>query len=87
MYLIITKKGFESYGWNFIEINGHNVKQIDTAIKKAHRSKKPTLICKTIVMGHLIKLVSHLHGAPLGDDEIKLVRKNLNGHMLHFEIP
>ena len=36
------KKRFESYGWNFIEINGHNEKQIDTAIKKAHRSNKPT---------------------------------------------
>ena len=44
------KKRFESYGWNFIEINGHNEKQIDTAIKKAHKSKKPTLIsCKTII--------------------------------------
>ena len=29
------KKRFESYGWNFIEINGHNEKQIDNAIKKA----------------------------------------------------
>ena len=37
------KKRFESYGWSFIDINGHNEKQIDTAIKKAHKSKKPTL--------------------------------------------
>ena len=41
------KKRFESYGWNFIEINGHNEKQINFAINKAHKSKKPTLIsCK-----------------------------------------
>ena len=35
------KKRFESYGWNFIEINGHNYKQISNAIKKASKSNKP----------------------------------------------
>ena len=82
------KKRFESYGWNFIEINGHNEKQIDTAIKKAHRSNKPTLIsCKTIIgYGSPNKSgKSSSHGAPLGDEEIKLVRKNLNGLMLHLK--
>ncbi|MEC8074369.1 MAG: transketolase, partial [Pseudomonadota bacterium] len=84
------KKRFESYGWNFIEINGHNVKQIDTAIKKAHRSKKPTLIsCKTIIgYGSPNKAgKSSSHGAPLGDDEIKLVRKKLKWPYAPFEIP
>ena len=33
------KKRFESYGWNFIEINGHNEKQINLAIKKSQKSK------------------------------------------------
>ena len=28
------KKRFEAYGWGFIEINGHNEKQINSAIKK-----------------------------------------------------
>ena len=82
------KKRFESYGWNFIEINGHNEKQIDTAIKKAHKSNKPTLIsCKTIIgYGSPNKSgKSSSHGAPLGDEEIKLVRKNLNGLMLHLK--
>ena len=44
------KKRFESYGWNFIEINGHNEKQINFAINKAHKSNKPTIIsCKTVI--------------------------------------
>ena len=34
------KKRFESYGWNFLEINGHNEKQISSAIRKASKSKK-----------------------------------------------
>ena len=44
------KKRFESYGWNFLEINGHTEKQILKAINKASKSKKPTVIsCKTII--------------------------------------
>ena len=84
------KKRFESYGWNFIEINGHNEKQIDNAIKKAHKSNKPTLIsCKTIIgYGSPNKSgKSSSHGAPLGDDEIKLVRKKLKWPYPPFEIP
>ena len=38
------KKRFEGYGWNFMEINGHNEKQISKAISKAISSNKPTLI-------------------------------------------
>ena len=84
------KKRFESYGWNFLEINGHNEKQINAAIKKANKSNKPTLIsCKTVIgFGSPNKSgKSSSHGSPLGEDEIKLVRKKLNWSHLPFEIP
>ncbi len=84
------KKRFESYGWNFLEINGHNEKQIDSAIKKAHKSNKPTLIsCKTIIgFGSPNKSgKSSSHGSPLGEDEIALVRKKLKWPHPSFEIP
>tara|TARA_B100000378_G_scaffold276586_1_gene274911 strand:- start:350 stop:2125 length:1776 start_codon:yes stop_codon:yes gene_type:complete len=84
------KKRFESYGWSFQEINGHNYKQIFNAIKKAAKSKKPSIIsCKTIIgFGSPNKSgKASSHGSPLGDDEIKLVRKKLKWKHEPFEIP
>ena len=84
------KKRFEGYGWSFQEINGHNYKQISKAIEKANKSKKPTIIsCKTIIgFGSPNKSgKASSHGAPLGEDEINLVRKKLGWKSKPFEIP
>jgi len=84
------KKRFESYGWSFQEINGHNFKEIFNAIKKATKSKKPSIIsCKTIIgFGSPNKSgKASAHGAPLGDDEIKLVRRKLKWKHGPFDVP
>ena len=84
------KKRFESYGWNFLEINGHNEKQISKAITKASKSNKPTIIsCKTVIgFGSPNKSgKASSHGSPLGNDEIALVRKKLKWNNKPFEIP
>jgi transketolase len=84
------KKRFESYGWNFLEVNGHNEKQISKAISKASKSNKPTLIsCKTVIgFGSPNKSgKASSHGSPLGEDEITLVRKKLKWNNKPFEIP
>ena len=84
------KKRFEGYGWSFQEINGHSYKQISKAIEKANKSKKPTIIsCKTIIgFGSPNKSgKASSHGAPLGEDEINLVRKKLGWKSKPFEIP
>ena len=84
------KKRFESYNWDYIEIDGHDEKQIFKALKKVQKAKKPTVIsCKTkIGYGSPNKSGSaSAHGSPLGDKEINLVRKKLKWKYKPFEIP
>ena len=84
------KKRFNSYGWDYIEIDGHNEKKIFNALKKVQRAKKPTVIsCITkIGFGSPNKSGSEkAHGSPLGENEVKLVRKKLNWLHEPFIIP
>ena len=84
------KKRFFSYGWNFIDIDGHNEKQIFKALKKAQNSNRPVVIsCKTTIgYGSPNKSgKASSHGSPLGEDEIKLVRKNLGWPHKAFHVP
>ncbi len=84
------KKRFQSYGWDYILVDGHNENQIYRALKRVQKAKKPTVIsCKTkIGYGSPNKSgKSSSHGSPLGLDEIKLVRKALKWKYKAFEIP
>ena len=84
------EKRFQSYGWDYIKINGHNYKEIFKALKKAQKSKKPIAIsCKTTIgYGSPNKGgKASSHGSPLGEDEIKLVRKKLGWKHEPFQIP
>ena len=84
------EKRFRSYGWDFIKINGHNYKEISKALMRAQKSKKPVAIsCKTTIgYGSPNKGgKASSHGSPLGEDEIKLVRKKLKWNHEAFKIP
>ncbi|MEZ8010695.1 transketolase [Vibrio atlanticus] len=87
-----TPKRFEAYGWHVIaDVDGHNADDIHKAITEAKAvTDKPTLICcKTVIgFGSPNKSASHdCHGAPLGADEVALVRLNLGWDHPEFEIP
>ncbi|MCV2883477.1 transketolase [Aestuariibacter sp. AA17] len=87
-----TPARFRSYGWHVIEsVDGHDAEQIKAAIEQARQeTNKPTLICcKTIIgFGSPNKQGKEdCHGAPLGDDEIALARKELNWPHERFDVP
>ena len=63
-----------------MKINGHNFREISKALKKAQKSSKPIAIsCKTTIgYGSPNKGgKASSHGSPLGDEEIKLVKKKI----------
>ncbi len=84
-------KRFDSYGWQTIEVDGHNVEHINEAIVSAKNEvKKPTMIfCKTTIgYGSPAKAgTADAHGAPLGDDEILKTRKALDWNHEPFNVP
>ena len=87
-----TVKRFESYNWNVVKnVDGHSPEEVEKAIVDALKSKdKPTLICcKTkIGFGSPNKEGKESsHGAPLGNDETNLTKKNIGWDFGPFEIP
>ena len=87
-----TVKRFEAYGWQVIPaVDGHDSAAIEAAIQAGKaEANKPTLICcKTIIgFGSPNKEGKEdCHGAPLGDDEIKLTKERLGWNYGAFEVP
>ena len=81
---------FKSCGWDTQKIDGHNYEEIFNAIEKAQKSKKPSLIaCKTIIGFGSPNLAGteKTHGAPLGSEEVKEVKKQLNWNFDSFKVP
>jgi transketolase len=75
------KLRFKAYGWHVLEIDGHDLVAIDKAIRKALklRGKPVCIICNTLIgKGSPNKVDTHdVHGAPLGDDELRLTKRAL----------
>jgi len=81
---------FEASGWDTQAIDGHDPAAIEAAIEAARKSDKPSLIaCKTTIgYGAPTKAGTHdVHGAALGDEEIKGMREGLGWHSPPFVIP
>ncbi|MGO2010078.1 transketolase [Vreelandella alkaliphila] len=87
-----TAKRFEAYGWHVVpNVDGHKPEEIKAAIElaKSHDDKPSLIICKTIIgFGAPNKQgKEEAHGAPLGDDEVALARKQLGWEHAPFHIP
>jgi transketolase len=76
-------KRFEAYGWHVQKVDDvNNLKTLETALITAkNESDRPSIIITKTHIGfgspHK-EDTSDAHGSPLGDEEIKLTKKNLN---------
>ena len=70
------KKKFESFGWQVLEVDGHNEIEIKNAIDlSTEETNKPSLIIAKSTIGKFApnkQNTSSIHGAPLGNEEMKL---------------
>ena len=87
-----TPKRFEAYGWHVVsDVDGHDSEAVYAAIRKAReQTARPSLIqCKTVIgLGSPNRQGKESsHGAPLGEDEVQLVRKTIRWPHPAFEIP
>ena len=86
-------KRYEAYGWHVQEIpNGNtDVEGISKAIENAKAiTDKPSIIKVTTTIGYGSPNKSDtagIHGAPLGEEEAELTRKELGWSYKAFEIP
>ena len=77
-----VQKRFEAYGWQVLTIlDVNDCDQVERAIKLARSSSdKPTLIITKTHIGYGSphkQDKSSAHGAPLGEEEVKLTKRNL----------
>ncbi|MEZ4753716.1 MAG: transketolase [Bdellovibrionota bacterium] len=75
-------KKFEACGWFVQKVDGHNLQEVSAALEKAQTetSRPSVIVCRTIIAkGSPNKAgTADSHGAPLGEDEVKLSKKELN---------
>lgn len=83
----ITEK-FLSFGFNVVNINGHNIDEIIDAITTAKQTKgKPTIIIAKTIKGKGVSFMENKaewHGKAPSEEEYKLAMDELNKSMLEF---
>ena len=74
---------WKAFGFNVIEINGHDMRQIVAALDKSdNKNGKPTMIIANTIKGKgvsFMELNHKFHGKAPNDDEFNRAMKELNG--------
>ena len=87
-----TASRFRAYGWQVIEaVDGHDRESLNRALQQARmETDRPSILCCRTQIGYGSPNKggkASSHGAPLGEDEIRLTRAQLNWPYDSFEIP
>lgn len=74
-------KRFEAYQWHVRQVDAYDTAAISSAIEAAQKDPRPSIImCRShIAFGSPNKQdSSSAHGAPLGEDEVRMTKENLD---------
>ncbi len=81
---------FESFGWNTISIDGHDIGQIISAFTQAHRIKEqPTMIVAKTFKGRGVSFTENVdgwHGKAIPDEQLEQALKEL-GPVVDVPVP
>ena len=73
---------YKSFGWNVIEIDGHNLKEVDDAYIKAKQCKvKPTVIIAKTIKGKGVSFMENVadwHGKAPNQDQLEQALKEID---------
>jgi len=82
---------FEAQGWFVQSVDGHDYQALANAFDKAlTQTEKPSLICARTIIGKGAPNKANsadVHGAPLGKEELKLLKQGLNWTEEEFFVP
>lgn len=86
-----TKERYKAYNWDVYEVDPYDFQQMDELFSSLRNSQeKPALVVAHTIIGKGSpnKAGTHkAHGAPLGEDEVKLVKEELHLSSEPFFIP
>ena len=78
-----VKEKWISFGWNVVEIDGHNISEIISSMEKVKKFKsKPTIIIAHTIKGKGVSYMegkSEWHGKPPCKEELKIAISELTG--------
>ena len=84
-------KRFQSYGWHTQKVDGYDLGGIEKALRTAKAEKnRPSLIISRTHIGYCSpnkQDSATAHGAPLGQDEVKLLRQVVDWPSRKFYVP
>lgn len=86
-----TKKRYQAYGWEVLEVDGNNIDAVYTVLNEARTNQtRPRLIIAHTIIGKGSPNkagTSKAHGSPLGAEEIKASKEALNWPEEPFYVP
>jgi len=72
---------YQAFGWHVQEIDGHDMKEVTKALKKARAVKKPAVVIANTIRGKGVSFMEnseHWHAGAISDEEYEKAIKDLS---------